>query len=183
MNSPLTCRESLIFLFFLRIWLHRLIIVHTKGDGPGVLRVSLILRLPWNKGHLFQSVLTVKWHHRNWNELNANIHKGLWFIHPSLFLVLQQIQQFTYSNSHIPPPTHTQTRTNNPRTFGLMSWTPRHTALYQLAVTQLVQKLPTFYGNKRFLTVFTKAHHWTLIKPLTPAHTSNPILHLHPISV
>lgn len=114
------------------------------------------------------------------NELNASIHKGLWFIQSCLVLVLQQIQQFTYSNSQTPPP---QTRTNNPRTFGLMSRTPRHTALYQLAVTQLVQKLPTFYGNKRLFTVFTKAHHWTLIEPLLPAHTSNPILHLHPISV
>jgi len=28
-------------------------------------------------------------------------------------------------------------------------------------VTQLVKKLPTFYGTRRFITVFTTAHHWS----------------------
>jgi hypothetical protein len=34
--------------------------------------------------------------------------------------------------------------------------------LKKLTVTQLVKKFPTFYGMKRFITVFTRAHHWSL---------------------
>jgi len=32
----------------------------------------------------------------------------------------------------------------------------------KLTVTQLVKKFPTFYGSQRFITVFTRACHWTL---------------------
>jgi hypothetical protein len=34
--------------------------------------------------------------------------------------------------------------------------------LDKLTVTQLVKKLPAFYGNRRFITVFTTARHWSL---------------------
>jgi len=32
--------------------------------------------------------------------------------------------------------------------------------LEKLIVTQLVEKLPASYGSRRFITVFTTAHHW-----------------------
>jgi hypothetical protein len=32
----------------------------------------------------------------------------------------------------------------------------------KLIVTQLVKKIPLSYGTRRFITVFTKARHWTL---------------------
>jgi hypothetical protein len=34
--------------------------------------------------------------------------------------------------------------------------------LEKLVVTQLVNKLTVFYETRRFITVFTKAHHWSL---------------------
>jgi hypothetical protein len=34
--------------------------------------------------------------------------------------------------------------------------------LEKLIVTQLVKKFPTFYGNRRFITVFTTARHLSL---------------------
>jgi len=42
----------------------------------------------------------------------------------------------------------------------LSTWS---TALLQkLAVAQLVTKCPAFNGTRRFITVFTKARHWSL---------------------
>jgi len=32
----------------------------------------------------------------------------------------------------------------------------------KLVVTQLVKKLPTFYGNLRFIALFTRSYHWSL---------------------
>jgi hypothetical protein len=32
----------------------------------------------------------------------------------------------------------------------------------KLIVTQLVKNIPLSYGTRRFITVFTKARHWTL---------------------
>jgi hypothetical protein len=34
--------------------------------------------------------------------------------------------------------------------------------LEKLIVTQLVKKFPTFYATQRFITVFTRAYHWSL---------------------
>jgi hypothetical protein len=34
--------------------------------------------------------------------------------------------------------------------------------LEKLIVTQIVKKFPVFYGTRRFITVFTRAHHWFL---------------------
>jgi hypothetical protein len=34
--------------------------------------------------------------------------------------------------------------------------------LEKLIVTQLVKKFPAFYGTRRFITVFKRAHHWSL---------------------
>jgi len=40
---------------------------------------------------------------------------------------------------------------------------PRNRLLLQkLTVTQLVKKFPEFYGTRRFITVLTTAHHWSL---------------------
>jgi len=35
--------------------------------------------------------------------------------------------------------------------------------LEKLTVTQLAKKVPAFYGNRRLITVFTRARHWTLL--------------------
>jgi hypothetical protein len=46
-------------------------------------------------------------------------------------------------------------------------------------VTQLVKKFPTFYGNRRFITVFTRARHWPLsgasCNQYTPSHAYFPL--------
>jgi len=34
--------------------------------------------------------------------------------------------------------------------------------LDKLIVTELVKKLPPFYGTRRFFTVFTRVPHWSL---------------------
>jgi len=34
--------------------------------------------------------------------------------------------------------------------------------LKKLIIAQLVKKFPAFYGIRNFITVFTKAGHWTL---------------------
>jgi hypothetical protein len=34
--------------------------------------------------------------------------------------------------------------------------------LEKLIVTHLVRNFPAFYGTQRFITVFTRAHHWSL---------------------
>jgi hypothetical protein len=34
--------------------------------------------------------------------------------------------------------------------------------LEKLTVTQLFKKFPTFYGTRRFITMFTTAHYWSL---------------------
>jgi len=34
--------------------------------------------------------------------------------------------------------------------------------LEKLIVTQLVMKFPVFYGTQKFITMFTRAHHWSL---------------------
>jgi len=54
-------------------------------------------------------------------------------------------------------------------------------------VTQLVKKFPALYGTWRFITMFTRAHHWSLSwarciqsTPSLPISlTSVPILHTH----
>jgi len=33
--------------------------------------------------------------------------------------------------------------------------------LEKLTSTQLVKKFPAFYGTRRFITVFTRARHWS----------------------
>jgi len=46
--------------------------------------------------------------------------------------------------------------------------------LEKLIVTQLVKKLPVFYGTRRFITVFTRACHkclsWARCIQFTPSH-------------
>jgi hypothetical protein len=32
----------------------------------------------------------------------------------------------------------------------------------KLAIVQLLKNFPTFYGTQRFITVFTRAFHWSL---------------------
>jgi hypothetical protein len=45
----------------------------------------------------------------------------------------------------------------------LTDWlTPWSRVLETLAVTQLINKFPAFYGNRRSITVFTTARHWSL---------------------
>jgi len=34
--------------------------------------------------------------------------------------------------------------------------------LEKLKATQLFKKFPAFYGNWKFMTVFTRSHHWSL---------------------
>jgi hypothetical protein len=43
--------------------------------------------------------------------------------------------------------------------------TPLSEVLEKLRVTQLIKKLPSFYGTRRSITVFTKGHHWSLPEP------------------
>jgi hypothetical protein len=47
---------------------------------------------------------------------------------------------------------------------GLQSFiTPLNKVLIEkLTVTHLVKKYPAFHGIRRFITVFTTAHHWSL---------------------
>jgi len=41
--------------------------------------------------------------------------------------------------------------------------TPRSIVVFdKLIVAQLIKKIPAFYGTRRFITVFTSAHHWPL---------------------
>jgi len=48
--------------------------------------------------------------------------------------------------------------------------------LEKLTVTQLVKKLPAFYGSRRFITVSARARHWSLFWTkwiqFTPSHTT-----------
>jgi len=37
--------------------------------------------------------------------------------------------------------------------------------LEKLTVTQLVKEFPSFFGNRRFITVFTRVRHWSLPEP------------------
>jgi len=47
--------------------------------------------------------------------------------------------------------------------IGILKLTPRSKVLLEnLTVIQLVKKFPAFCGTHRFITMFTKAHHWTL---------------------
>jgi hypothetical protein len=42
-----------------------------------------------------------------------------------------------------------------------------------LIVTELVKKLPIFYGTPRFITMFIRVHHWTLnLNQQNPAFTA-----------
>jgi hypothetical protein len=50
--------------------------------------------------------------------------------------------------------------------------------LQKLRVTQLVKKYPTFYGTQSFITVFTRACHWSLFWARYVQSTP-----LHPISL
>jgi hypothetical protein len=38
----------------------------------------------------------------------------------------------------------------------------QHSPPYYLTVGHLITKFPTVYGSRTFITVFTKAYHWTL---------------------
>jgi hypothetical protein len=40
--------------------------------------------------------------------------------------------------------------------------TPWSRTLEKLRVTQLVKKFPAHYGSRRFITIFTRARHWSL---------------------
>jgi hypothetical protein len=53
--------------------------------------------------------------------------------------------------------------------------TPRSWVLGKLPVVELVKNFPTFYGTPRFITVFTRALHWSLswarsVQSITPHH-------------
>jgi hypothetical protein len=50
------------------------------------------------------------------------------------------------------------------RSYAVLNWHPQPTRkpTIQLTVTQLVKKFPDFYGNRRFITVFTRTRHWSL---------------------
>jgi hypothetical protein len=57
------------------------------------------------------------------------------------------------------------------------SLTPHSTVLEKLTGLQLVKKLPTFYGTRRFINTFTSAHHLSLywaswIQSILPHSTS-----------
>jgi len=52
--------------------------------------------------------------------------------------------------------------------------TPRSRVLLEnLTVAQSVKKYPSYYGTWRFITVFTKAHHWGLPEPDESSNTHN----------
>jgi hypothetical protein len=59
-------------------------------------------------------------------------------------------------------------QTGNTYTLGKCSFlgqgelTAWSSALQKLTVTQLVKKLPTFYGTRIFIAMFTRARHWSL---------------------
>jgi hypothetical protein len=44
-------------------------------------------------------------------------------------------------------------------TVGFITKRPWSRVLEKLVVTQLVRKFPAFSGTRRFITVFTEAHH------------------------
>jgi hypothetical protein len=47
--------------------------------------------------------------------------------------------------------------------------TRRRTELFLRSLkSQLVKKLPVFYGNRKFITVFTRARHWILLQESEP---------------
>jgi hypothetical protein len=50
--------------------------------------------------------------------------------------------------------------TKHPHTHSLTPWCK--ILFEKLIVTQLVKNIPLSYGTRRFITVFTKARHWTL---------------------
>ena len=60
----------------------------------------------------------------------------------------------------------------------ILFYTPRSRVLLEkLTVSQLVKKIPTFYGTRRFITAFTSAHHLSLsfarsIETILPQPTS-----------
>jgi hypothetical protein len=37
---------------------------------------------------------------------------------------------------------------------------------------QLLKNFPAFYGTRRFITVFTRALHWSLLSQIDPVHTT-----------
>jgi hypothetical protein len=41
----------------------------------------------------------------------------------------------------------------------------------KLIVTQLYEKSPTFYGSQRFISIFTRARHWSLCSDPDSVHT------------
>jgi hypothetical protein len=51
-----------------------------------------------------------------------------------------------------PPPPFTRSLTHS------WSWA----LLEKLPIVQLLKKFPAFYRNRRFITVFTRAAHWSL---------------------
>jgi hypothetical protein len=61
----------------------------------------------------------------------------------------------------IPPPNSKHIHTEN---FG-DSISKVRRDLEKLVVTQLVKKLPAFYGTRRFTTVFTRDRHWLQSSP------------------
>jgi hypothetical protein len=44
--------------------------------------------------------------------------------------------------------------------------------LEKLTGLQLVKKFPAFYGTRRFITVFTSACHLSILRQLSPVHTT-----------
>jgi hypothetical protein len=58
--------------------------------------------------------------------------------------------------------------------------TPRSTVLHKLKIAQQLEKIPSFYGIRKFIAVFTKAPHWTYPESdVSSPHTlSNAMRHL-----
>jgi hypothetical protein len=53
----------------------------------------------------------------------------------------------------------------------LTSITERTPVVEKLIVTQIGKNLPTCYGSRRIIAVFTTVQHWTLLGPSNPLHT------------
>jgi hypothetical protein len=63
-------------------------------------------------------------------------------------------------------------------TLYIRALTSRSKVLEKLVVTQLVKKFPTFYETRRFITVFTRARHWSLSRARSTQSTLS-----HPTSL
>jgi hypothetical protein len=56
-------------------------------------------------------------------------------------------------------PYHNTTWRHNPEDLGLNF---HRREIIKSQVTQLIKKFLTFYGTRRFITMFTRARHWSL---------------------